>query len=347
LEACLPRLRHLQLRYFTAISCQCLFTRKSISKTYHQYCWNQQVLAKKAQELGTPFLFDHQVDQVDFSGDKVDTIIQNIKTGATKKIESEFVIDASGYGRVLPRLLDLSKPLDFPPRGALFAHISDNKRPRGKVGSLITFLVPKQDLWVWIIPFSNGYTSIGFNGDLSYFQGFDPDVPTELFWRLLLEQSEIRERFRNEKFLFDPRLIEGYAIGIKRMYGKGFVLTGNASEFLDPIFSSGVTFALQTGAMAARLVAKQIAGSKVDWQKEYEDPIRNGTEVFKNFVEAWYDGTLQEIFFSDYVETHQMIKRQLCSVLSGHVWDQENPFVSKPTRSLRAVYEFIKMASAN
>ena len=37
-----------------------------------------------------------------------------------------FVLDASGFGRTLPRLLDLDRPSDFPARAALFAHVQDN-----------------------------------------------------------------------------------------------------------------------------------------------------------------------------------------------------------------------------
>ena len=37
-----------------------------------------------------------------------------------------FVLDASGFGRTLPRLLDLDRPSDFPERAALFVHVKDN-----------------------------------------------------------------------------------------------------------------------------------------------------------------------------------------------------------------------------
>ena len=37
-----------------------------------------------------------------------------------------FVLDASGFGRTLPRLLDLDRPSDFPERAALFVHVQDN-----------------------------------------------------------------------------------------------------------------------------------------------------------------------------------------------------------------------------
>ena len=62
------------------------------------------------------------------------------------------------------------------------------------------------------------------------------------------------DRFKESEMLFEPRSIEGYAISTKQLFGDGFVLCGNATEFLDPVFSSGVTFAMESGNKAGKLV---------------------------------------------------------------------------------------------
>jgi hypothetical protein len=46
-------------------------------------------------------------------------------------------------------------------------------------------------------------------------------------------------------------------------------LTGNASEFLDPVFSSGMAFATESGMLAAKLALRQLNGEKIDWQRIY------------------------------------------------------------------------------
>ena len=50
-----------------------------------------------------------------------------------------------------------------------------------------------------------------------------------------------------------------------------------------------------------------------------------GVNTFRTYVEAWYDGTLDTIFFAD--NPVQEIKNKICSVLAGYVWDVNNPFV--------------------
>jgi flavin-dependent dehydrogenase len=140
--------------------------------------------------------------------------------------------------------------------------------------------------------------------------------------------------------MFEPRSIEGYAISTKQLFGEGFVLCGNATEFLDPIFSSGVTFAMESGNKAGKLVCDFLNGKEVDWQKQYTDHMMQGINTFRSYVAAWYTGDLHEIFFTENPE-HE-IKQQICSVLAGYVWDLENPFVKKHDKALKSLANLIR-----
>ena len=73
------------------------------------------------------------------------------------------------------------------------------------------------------------------------------------------------------------------------------MLTGNATEFLDPVFSAGVTFATESGAAAGKLASRQLKGEKVNWDKEYVDVVLHGVAVFRTYIEGWYDGTVQKL----------------------------------------------------
>ena len=70
---------------------------------------------------------------------------------------------------------------------------------------------------------------------------------------------------------FPFRSIQGYSANVKTLYGKHFALLGNAAEFLDPVFSSGVTIALHSAKLAADLLGKQLKGEAADWQTEFAD----------------------------------------------------------------------------
>src|SRR5690606_40525741 len=111
------------------------------------------------------------------------------------------------------------------------------------------------------------------------------------------------------------------------MFGDGFALTGNSAEFLDPVFSSGVCFATESGILSAKLAYRQLQGEKIDWQEEYADYMQRGIDVFTTYVKEWYTGNLQTLFF--HRPDNLDVKRKICAVLAGYVWNEDNPFVIK------------------
>jgi flavin-dependent dehydrogenase len=296
------------------------------------------LLAKETQDKGVPIEFEEEVVGVNFHNDGSSTTTVRRKDGAQYTIDARFMIDASGYGRVLPRLLDLDKPSNFPVRASFFCHLQDKKRPEGIDGNRITIVIYSQDVWIWIIPFSNGITSVGVVGAPETINRFEGS-PEEQYQQWLKDVPELKDRFAESERQFEPRKITGYSASVKQLWGNGFVLTGNSTEFLDPVFSSGVTLATESGAVAARLAVRQLGGEAVDWEKEYADYMKHGVDVFRTFVTTWYDGSLPKIFFSQ--ESNPDIKKQMCSVLAGYVWDMNNPIVRKHERAVKALAQIL------
>ena len=119
------------------------------------------------------------------------------------------------------------------------------------------------------------------------------------------------------------------------------MLTGNVTEFLDPIFSSGVMFATVSSHLASKLVVKKLKGESVNWDQEYSKVIQQGVDTFRSYVMAWYDGTLEKIFFAKHPD--MAIKRQICSVLAGYVWDDSNPYVREHGTALKRLAKLIDL----
>lgn len=298
-----------------------------------------QILSQTVASFGVDVEHQAAVTNIEFKGtDSVTTVVD--KEGKEKQIEARFIVDASGYGRVIPRMFNLDKPSNFEPRKTHFTHFKDLKRPEGIDGNRITVVVHEPRTWIWIIPFSNGVTSVGFVADPEFFKGISED-PAERMRTIVEKDETTRERFRDAEMMFEPRSIEGYAISTKQLFGDGFVLCGNATEFLDPIFSSGVTFAMESGNKAGKLVCDFLNNKPVNWQEQYTDHMMQGINTFRSYVAAWYTGDLHEIFFSENPEPE--FKRQICSVLAGYVWDLENPFVKKHDKAIQSLAKIIRL----
>ncbi|MGB5553997.1 MAG: NAD(P)/FAD-dependent oxidoreductase [Flavobacteriaceae bacterium] len=298
-----------------------------------------KTLTDTLTERGVDIAFEQEVVAVEFKGRDSLTTIKDAE-GNRSTVSAKFIVDSSGHGRVLPRLLDLDKPSEIPKHSSIFTHVKDVKRPEGREGTIITFDIVSKATWFWVIPFSNGYTSIGYVGPTEYLESFEGDNTKKLQEMMKLSKYYF-DRFDGVTYEFEPIMIKNIAKSVKKLYGDGFVLTGNSAEFLDPVFSSGVTFATESSLVAAKLITKQLKGETVDWETDYADHMKEGVNVFSTYVKEWYTGNLQTIFFDS--NDNPVIKAQICAVLAGYVWDQTNPFVKNHHRLVKTVARIAEM----
>ena len=304
------------------------------------------VLAMEAQRLGARIHFGHEALRVDLEhGEGVELVTRH--NGKEHHFTARFLIDSSGYGGTLAKLLDLHDVPAGNGRMALFAHVRESEEHRGKYADpmRISFEVLAQDLWFWSIPFSDGRTSLGFVGHHSHFDGpmGTGSGPTAMH-RMLELPKAFSDRYQGVEFVHGPQVIREYTHYNQTLTGPRYVLTGNCAGFLDPVFSSGVAFAMESGLLAAKLLDRQLKGEQVDWPNEYEAYIRQGADVFRSYIETWYNGDLQDVFFADDVE--QSHKERIISVLAGYVWDRTNPYVSKHERAIPALAESLRLRDA-
>jgi len=296
-----------------------------------------QLLALEAERQGAEIRFRHEVVAIDLNGARPRVTISDGQNN-TSVIEAGFVLDASGFGRVLARLLFLERPSDFPVRGAIFTHVEDRMAPgdfeRKKIH--INVQPGNGSLWYWLIPFSDGRCSIGVVGALELLAGYQ-GTDIERLRALIAADGSTDRLLAQARWDTPVRQLVGYASNVKYLYGRGYALLGNAGEFLDPIFSSGVTIAFKSASLAAALVPRQLSGVPVDWEREFAQPLKQGVDTFRAFIESWYRGGLQRIIFDPRQPAN--IRRMIAAILAGYAWDQENPYVSQPRRRLAVLEE--------
>ncbi len=305
------------------------------------------ILAQQAEKMGTDIRFGHEVLAVNVEPEQP---ILTVKTeqGETYQIQAKFLLDASGFGRILPKHLDLESPSDFPVRRAVFTHIEDGilddpEFDREKI--LITVHEKDPRAWYWLIPFADGRASFGVVAEEDFFEkyGFDGssnyDVAA-LQRRILADDEALSHVLRNAKFDTPVRTLVGYSADVKHLAQRNYALLGNAGEFLDPVFSSGVTIALKSSSMVVPLVDQYIKGENIDWMEQYEKPLRAGIQVFRAYVEAWYTGEFQNVVFSNHQENN--VRSMIASLLAGYAWDQTNPIYKNAKKRLSTIAEYCR-----
>lgn len=296
-----------------------------------------KLLADQAALQGVDVRYGEAIVSADFNLPKPQLDVLR-EDGSQYRVEADFVLDASGYGRVLPRLLDLEAPSNFPVRQAVFTHVEDHiDNPafeREKI--LITTHPIHRDIWFWTIPFSNGRCSVGVVAAAEHFEGRMENLD-ECLRGFIAETPSLAGVLNNAVWDTPARTIGGYSANVKTLHGPGFALLGNAAEFLDPVFSSGVTIAMRSASMAAGVLHRQLQGESVDWQTEFAIPLKRGVDTFRCYVEGWYAGTFQDVIYFEGGSPD--IRRMISSILAGYAWDERNPFVAEPKRRLRMLSE--------
>lgn len=304
-----------------------------------------KTLADECVKMGIPLHYETEVTDIKIDENGHSTTTVKTAYGKEETIKAKFIVDGSGYGRVIPRLFGLDKPSTQYSRKTLFSHLSDPKRSAAYEPNRIIAIVHNPRTWIWVIPFSNGNTSVGYVGDPEFFEQFKGE-PAEQFRKLIEAEPMLKERFDESELIWgEPRTLQSWSATTDKFYGNGFVLTGNVTEFLDPIFSSGVTLASVSAQTAAKLVIKHLKGEEVNWEDDYMKHMQQGVNVFRTYVNAWYDGSLFKIFFSE--KRTPEIMGQICSVLAGYVWDMSNPFVKNHEKNVRTLSRYLEMQNSS
>ncbi|WP_313036261.1 NAD(P)/FAD-dependent oxidoreductase [Acinetobacter sp.] len=305
------------------------------------------LLAQQAEKYGADIRFGHEVIDVDIASEHPVLTVKD-EQQQVYQIQAKFLLDASGFGRILPKFLDLESPSNFPVRRAVFTHIEDGilddpDFDREKI--LITVHAKDHRAWYWLIPFADGRSSFGVVAEQDFFEhyGFDgsADYDVEaLFKRILADDESLSQVLRNAKFDTPVRTLVGYSANVKHLAERNYALLGNAGEFLDPVFSSGVTIALKSSSLAIPLVDQVLQGQTVNWMEQYEKPLRAGIQVFRAYVESWYSGEFQDVVFS--TQQDEKIRRMVSSLLAGYAWDTTNPIHKNAKKRLSTLAEYCR-----
>src|SRR6185312_104913 len=114
-------------------------------------------------------------------------------------------------------------------RRAVFSHVKDHIEDptfdRNKI--LISVHPTNMSIWYWLIPFSEGISSIGVVGPEADLAAAGPDNQTQLF-NLIGEASRMQELLAQAEQIRPAGTIAGYARKVDSLTGPGFALLGNA-----------------------------------------------------------------------------------------------------------------------
>ena len=155
------------------------------------------------------------------------------------------MLDCSGYGRVLPRLLNLEEPSQLSgARSACSPMSPATNVPAGREEGKIWACIHPGGAWIWIIPFSNGKHQRRRGGDAGVLRRYPERTGSAAPRDPAASDPNAGPRLAGCKFVFPPQRIAATRAPSNNFTARNSRSSATRPNFSIPIFSSGVTLAL-------------------------------------------------------------------------------------------------------
>ena len=306
-----------------------------------------EMLFKRAAQLGAQAIEGCRVRDVDFLSPGVRVHAEH-DDGRTASWTADYLVDASGRDTFLGNRLQAKRRDGKHNSAALYAHFAGARRDCGKSEGNVTIYWFDHG-WLWFIPLADGTTSIGAVVWPYYMKSRSVPV-REFFFDTIALCPPLAERLNAATLVSEVEATGNYSYACDHSHGANYFLVGDAYSFIDPVFSSGVMLAMNSGMAAADAIhacRTQPRRSRAAL-KRFDRISRHGPKQFSWFIHRVSNPTMRELFLGP--RNVLRMEEALLSVLAGDIfgrtpiWGRLRLFkalyyaksLANPRRSLKA-----------
>jgi flavin-dependent dehydrogenase len=276
-----------------------------------------ELLLRHASSSGAKVHEQHRIMDVAFDSEGVTVTVQRSHDAARWDVRARALIDASGRSGILSRKFNLRVDEPRLANVALFSHYSGVPRPAGRRQDDIR-LVARPDLgWFWLIPISANLTSIGVVLPEAIVRGRSADA-ARLYEQCIADTPVVAELLRHARREWPIRVEKDFSFSSRAYAGDRWLVAGDAGSFLDPIFSTGVAIALESGLEAAQAVSQGLASGDLSAARftKFGRRQRQRYVSFRRFVLAFYTPEFRDLFYNP--QPPKGLFQALVTVLAGY-----------------------------
>ncbi len=301
-------------------------------RTY-QVCREEfdRILIEQAREMGVDVREGHRVSAFEFLGDGVVLDVAP-NDGQPARVRVRALVDATGREGLIARKLGLRTDEPRLANIAIFSHYTGVPRLPGDRPDDIRLIARSDSGWFWLIPISKELMSVGVVLPKARFQQLPEGTPEEKLAATFADTPVVAELMRDAQRQWPVRVEKDFSYSASTYAGDRWLLVGDAGSFLDPVFSTGVSVALESGIEAAAELDRALARNDFSVRAfaAFSRRQRKRYRSFRRFVVGFYTPQFRDIFFDP--EPPKQIFRAVVTILAGN-W---NP---KPwTRFLNHVF---------
>ena len=277
------------------------------------------ILIRNAAAKGVEVHEGCKAKAVDFQPDNTATVRAEHDDGRQVDYKARFVVDASGRDTFLANRFQIKHRNPKHNSSAVYGHFSGARRHDGQAEGNITIFWFEHG-WFWFIPMMNDVTSIGMV-TWPYFMKTKGERSLQQFLMDGIARCPaLAERLKMATLVNEVEATGNFSYVSERNHGANYLLLGDAYAFIDPVFSSGVLLAMNSGLLGAEAIdtclrnpAKASAALK-----RFDQLMKHGPKEFSWFIYRVTNPIMRDFFM--YPKNIFRVKEALLSVLAGDVF---------------------------
>jgi len=277
-----------------------------------------QMLMENAKAKGATVLEGITVKEFLKDGERVIGVRAQDSTGKITDYHARMTLDCTGRESLAASRNDWRIKDPLLNKVACWTYFKGALRDPGIDGGATTVAYVPQKGWFWYIPQHNDMISVGVVAEGAYLLRDGVREPKDIFEREVKQNKWIEAHVAVGTQTGKYFMTGEYSFRSKHCSTDGMVLVGDAYGFLDPIFSSGVMFALKSGIMAGDIVHESLKAEDYTAGRfaDYGKLMMEGIENMRKLVYAYYD---EDFSFRKLGDKYPALLGDVTDCLSGDV----------------------------
>jgi len=285
----------------------------------YQVCRQEfdRILLERAREVGVTIQEGHNVTACELTPEAAILDVTSRGDAVTRRVQVRAIVDATGRGGLIARKFDLRT---YEPRLAniaVFSHYSNVPRLEGPRPDDIRLIARSDAGWFWLIPISKELMSVGVVLPRDLYTRLAKGSPEETLNHTISDTPILAELMRNARREWPVRVEKDFSYSASTFAGHRWILAGDAGSFLDPVFSTGVSIAMDSGIEAAAEFDRALARNDFSAPSfaAFSRRQRQRFKRFRRFVVGFYTPQFRDVFFSP--EPPTPIFNSVVTILAG------------------------------
>jgi flavin-dependent dehydrogenase len=285
----------------------------------YQVCRGEfdRILLERAREVGVDVREACNVITCEFAPDAAILDVASRGDAATRRVRVRALVDATGRGGLIARKFNLRSEEPRLANIAIYSHYTNVPRLKAPRPDDIRLIARNDAGWFWLIPISKELTSVGVVLPKALYHRLANGSPDETLNRTISDTPIVAELMREARREWPVRVEKDFSYSASAYAGNRWILAGDAGSFLDPVFSTGVSIAMESGIEAAAELHRALMRNDFSDASfaAFSRRQRRRFETFRRFVVGFYTPQFRDVFFSP--EPPKLIFRSVATILAG------------------------------